>query len=270
MKYETNRKSIIQSFSDQLECDEFLGGKWMPAREAGNIVMPATENTIPQMEGNTPDMAKKKTNTKGSGPLTEKTKALGSLTRKIAKCKACPLHETRTNIVPGEGNANTRIVFVGEAPGQNEDEQGRPFVGRAGTLLENIINAMGLTRQDVFICNILKCRPPENRDPKPAEVAECTGFLHKQLAILEPDIIIALGAHAAKTLLETKTAIGQLRGKIHAYQPGEGAEPIKLIATYHPAYLLRNYTQDARLKVWDDMKRALKELGLPVPRKKKT
>ena len=138
-------------------------------------------------------------------------------------------------------------------------------MGRAGVLLTKIIEAMGLTRQDVYICNILKCRPPGNRDPLPSEVGACREFLHEQQQIIEPEIIVALGAHAAHTLLETTTPIGQLRGRFHDYRSHPAAEPIKLAATYHPAYLLRNYSPENRRRVWLDMQMVLEELGLPVP-----
>ncbi|MFA5785330.1 MAG: uracil-DNA glycosylase, partial [Phycisphaerae bacterium] len=171
------------------------------------------------------------------------------------------------NAVPGEGNPNAGIVFVGEAPGADEDAKGRPFVGRAGQLLDKIINAMGLRREDVYICNILKCRPPENRDPRPDEITNCLPYLQEQLEIIEPEIIVALGAHAARTLLETTKSIGEMRGKFLEYQPGLGKKPIKLLATYHPAYLLRSYSPENRRRVWEDMKKVLKELNLPVPEK---
>jgi DNA polymerase len=197
-----------------------------------------------------------------------KKKRLDDLAKKMGQCQRCSLGATRLNLVPGEGNPGARIVFVGEAPGASEDEQGRPFVGRAGKLLTNIIEAMGLQREDVYICNILKCRPPDNRDPQAHEIAACLEFLHEQLMIIKPEIIVALGAHAARTLLDTTEAIGRLRGHIHEYYPEPMSEPIKLIATYHPAYLLRNYSQDNRRQVWQDMQVVLKELGLPVPKKK--
>ena len=199
--------------------------------------------------------------------IKAKQKTLRDIAKRIAACQSCSLAKTRINIVPGEGNPNARIVFVGEAPGASEDEQGLPFVGRAGQLLTKIIEAMGLTRNDVYICNILKCRPPNNRDPQATEIDACNSFLHEQLQTIEPEIIVALGAHAARTLLDTTTSIGQLRGRFHEYVPGPMAEPIKLIATYHPAYVLRNYSQDTRRRVWEDMQRVLKELGLPIPKK---
>jgi uracil-DNA glycosylase family 4 len=190
---------------------------------------------------------------------------LKEIARQVHQCRRCELGNSRTNSVPGEGSPNAIIAFVGEAPGADEDAQGRPFVGRAGQLLDRIIKAMGLKRSDVYIGNILKCRPPENRDPRPNEVISCLPFLQEQLQLIQPEIIVALGAHAAKTLLETNKSIGQLRGRFHDYYPTAMAKPIKLMPTYHPAYLLRNYSRDNRLRVWEDMKKVLAELGLSVP-----
>ncbi|MCF7957482.1 MAG: uracil-DNA glycosylase [Phycisphaerae bacterium] len=199
--------------------------------------------------------------------MDSKQEKLDQLARVVAACCECPLHKSRLNCVPGEGDPNARIVFVGEAPGQSEDEQGRPFVGRSGDLLTNIIGAMGLSRQAVFIGNILKCRPPNNANPTPEQVAACSHFLHEQLAIIQPEVVVALGACAAQTLLKCKTPIGRLRGEFHEYRPTPDSAPIKLVATYHPSYLLRNYTPDARLSVWKDMQDVLKELGMPIPKK---
>ncbi|UCD50078.1 MAG: uracil-DNA glycosylase [Phycisphaerales bacterium] len=183
----------------------------------------------------------------------------------VRQCRRCDLGSERANAVPGEGHSNARIMFVGEAPGADEDAQGRPFVGRAGQLLDKIIAACGLKRGDVFIGNILKCRPPGNRDPRPDEIISCLPYLQRQIECIEPEIIVALGAHAARTLLNTSKSIGQLRGHFEEYIAGIGRPPIKLMATYHPAYLLRNYTPDTRRRVWEDMKKVLAELGLPVP-----
>ncbi|MGA2094111.1 MAG: uracil-DNA glycosylase, partial [Sedimentisphaerales bacterium] len=181
-------------------------------------------------------------------------KAIEEIAEEVRKCRKCDLGELRTNAVPGEGNPCAWIMFVGEAPGADEDAQARPFVGRAGQLLDKIIKACGLKRQDVWIGNILKCRPPENRDPRPEEIVACIPYLQRQIELLNPEIIVALGAHAAKTLLDTPKAIGQLRGLFHEYVPGIGHKPIKLMPTFHPAYLLRNYSEDNRRKVWEDMK----------------
>mgnify|MGYP001089162726 CR=1 FL=1 len=196
----------------------------------------------------------------------EKTAELEKITEQVNKCRKCELGSLRTNTVPGEGNPNARIMFVGEAPGADEDAQGRPFIGRAGQLLDKIIVACGLKRSDVFIGNILKCRPPGNRDPRADEIICCLPYLQRQIEIIEPEIIIALGAHAAKTLLNTTKSIGQLRGQFHEYYTGIGRPPVKLMPTYHTAYLLRNYSPENRRKVWEDMKKVLAELDLAIPK----
>ncbi len=197
--------------------------------------------------------------------VTEKATELKKIAEEARQCRNCDLGSLRTHAVPGEGHPDARIMFIGEAPGADEDAQGRPFVGRAGRLLDKIITACGLKRSDVFIGNILKCRPPENRDPRAEEIISCLPYLQKQIEIIEPEIIIALGAHAARTLLNTTKSIGQLRGQFHEYYAGIGRSPIKLMATYHTAYLLRSYTPENRRRVWEDMKKVLAELGLPVP-----
>ena len=193
---------------------------------------------------------------------------LAAVAAEVGLCRKCPLGSIRRNPVPGEGHPRARIMFVGEAPGADEDAQGRPFVGRAGQLLDKIIAACGLRRDEVFIGNILKCRPPENRDPRPEEIINCLPYLQRQIEAINPDILVALGGHAAKTLLNTVRPIGQLRGQFHEYCSGVGRPPIKLMATFHPAYLLRNYSEQNRRYVWEDMKRVLLELGLPVPERK--
>ncbi len=176
---------------------------------------------------------------------------LQRLAEEVRRCRSCPLHQTRKNPVPGEGNPRALLVFVGEAPGADEDLQGRPFVGRAGELLTRIIKAMGLERQEVYITNILKCRPPQNRNPRPDEIRACIPFLWRQLEIIRPKLICALGTFAAQTLLETREKITRLRGRFH---PWRGA---LLMPTYHPAFLLRNpqYKRD----VWEDMKMVMAE-----------
>ena len=197
--------------------------------------------------------------------VAEKTAELEKIAEEVRQCCKCGLGSSRTNAVPGEGNPDARIMFVGEAPGADEDAQGRPFVGRAGQLLDKIINACGLKRSDVFIGNVLKCRPPDNRDPRAEEIISCLPYLQRQIEIIKPEIIVALGAHAARTLLNTTKSIGQLRGQFHEYYAGLGSPPIKMMATYHTAYLLRNYSPENRRRVWEDMKKVLAELGMPVP-----
>ena len=192
---------------------------------------------------------------------------LENIAAEVHQCRKCELGSLRTNTVPGEGNPNARIFFIGEGPGADEDAQGRPFVGRAGQLLDKVIVAMGLKREDVFIGNIIKCRPPGNRDPKPDEIINCLPYLQRQIELINPEIIVALGAHAARTLLNTNKPIGQLRGQFQEYYAGLGRAPIKLMPTYHTAYLLRNYSKDNRKRVWEDMKKVLNELGLPIPQR---
>jgi DNA polymerase len=181
-----------------------------------------------------------------------KKEQLTNICQEMANCRLCQLAKTRHNLVFGDGNSHAQIVFVGEAPGADEDEQGLPFVGRAGQLLTDIIvKGMKLERKDVYICNILKCRPPGNRNPLPDEISKCEPFLKKQLQIISPKIICALGTFAAQTLLKTDIPISALRGRFHSY------EGIKLMPTYHPAYLLRN--PSAKKPVWEDVQMIMKE-----------
>ncbi|WP_432260059.1 uracil-DNA glycosylase [Cupriavidus sp. TMH.W2] len=164
----------------------------------------------------------------------------------VAGCTACGLCQTRTNTVFGVGDRQAEWMLVGEAPGENEDLQGEPFVGQAGKLLDNMLGALGLARgRDVFIANVLKCRPPGNRNPEPEEVAQCEPFLRRQIALLKPRVIVVLGRFAAQSLLRTTTPIGKLRGNVHTY------EGIPVVVTYHPAYLLRTLTDKAR--AWEDL-----------------
>ena len=179
------------------------------------------------------------------GPADDEAKKLRD---KISKCKLCSeLAKTRNKTVFGAGSLQAKLVFVGEAPGADEDEQGLPFVGRAGQLLTKIIEAMGMTRDQVFICNVLKCRPPNNRPPAPGEVVHCRPYLKRQLEIIKPKVIVALGNHAVRTLLQTEKGISELRGTFQTY------EGIPMMCTYHPAYLLRSPGE--KRKVWEDMKK---------------
>lgn len=170
----------------------------------------------------------------------------------LGECRRCPLAEKRQKIVFGAGNPHARLVFVGEAPGREEDLQGFPFVGEAGQLLDRILFAMGLSREEIYICNVGKCRPPGNRDPLPEEVAACEPFLKRQLAAIRPLLLVALGRCSAQTLLRDRTPIGRLRGHWREY------EGIPLMPTYHPAYLLRN--PNGKREVWEDMKKVMARL----------
>jgi len=179
-------------------------------------------------------------------------RTLDDVRQELGDCKRCPLHLTRRNLVFGEGNPSAGLVFIGEAPGEEEDLQGRPFVGRAGQLLTRIIEAMGFERQDVYICNILKCRPPRNRNPKQEEMETCEPFLIQQIEAIRPKVICALGSFAARRILQTDVPITVLRGKFHEFRG------VRVMPTYHPAYLLRN--PDAKKQVWEDVQLIMKVL----------
>jgi DNA polymerase len=178
----------------------------------------------------------------------------------IGDCMRCKLHRGRNKLVFGSGNPQARLVFVGEGPGADEDREGQPFVGRAGQLLTKMIAAMGLSRDDVYICNVVKCRPPNNRDPEADEVDACEGFLQAQLAILRPRAIVGLGRCASQTLLRTQTPISRLRGRWHSYQG------IDLMPTWHPSYLLREERDPKQAKkreAWSDLQAVMKRLQDP-------
>jgi uracil-DNA glycosylase family 4 len=186
--------------------------------------------------------------------------ALKVIREDIGDCKRCPLaFAGRHTIVFGEGDANARLMFVGEGPGADEDMQGRPFVGRAGQLLNNMITAMGLQREQVYIANIVKCRPPQNRTPEPVEANTCSQFLFRQIDVIRPEILVALGSTAATYLLGGKAPLSALRGRLHE------ARGSKLIVTYHPAYLLRDPRQ--KKEAWADLQIAMRELGLKAPKR---
>ena len=175
----------------------------------------------------------------------------------LLNCQRCKLHKTRQHIVFGSGNPNARLVFIGEAPGGDEDRQGEPFVGAAGRLLTKIIEAIQLSRDQVYICNIIKCRPPNNRNPESDEIGACFGFLKRQLDAVKPEFICTLGKFAAQVLLKTEVPISKLRGRFYDYNG------IRLLPTYHPAFLLRNPEQ--KRDVWEDMKLLMKAMGIALP-----
>ncbi len=191
-------------------------------------------------------------NEEGAAPGPCRRETLEEIRAELESCRRCALCEQRRNIVFGVGNPHARIVFVGEAPGREEDEQGEPFVGEAGRLLDRILLAMGLQRQEVYICNVEKCRPPGNRDPLPAEIEACEPYLRRQLAAIAPELIVSLGRFAAQTLLRDQSPISRLRGKWREYAG------IPLMPTYHPAFLLRN--PEAKREVWEDMKQVMRRL----------
>jgi uracil-DNA glycosylase len=196
--------------------------------------------------------------TAGIGGAQRET--LEEIRAELGDCRRCELGASRKNLVFGVGNPHARIVFVGEAPGRDEDLKGEPFVGEAGQILTRLITRMGFTREDVYICNVLKCRPPNNRDPQKDEIGKCGPFMLRQVQAIGPEVIVALGAFAAHTLLQSTVPISKLRGKFHDYQG------IPLMPTYHPSFLLRNRgNSEVYWTVWEDMTQVLKKLDLPVP-----
>ena len=189
----------------------------------------------------------------GIAPQTENGDVAGweELQRKVAECRLCGLYEGRTQTVFGVGDVNADWMLIGEAPGAEEDRRGEPFVGRAGKLLDAMLQAVGFAREQVFIANILKCRPPKNRDPRPEEVVACSNYLEQQINTVKPKIILALGRVAAQNLLKTETPIGKMRGKRYHY----GDPPVPVVVTYHPAYLLRSPRE--KKKSWQDLRMAM-------------
>jgi len=197
-----------------------------------------------------------------SADETSRHETLEQIRKALGDCKRCKLGATRKNLVFGVGNPKARLVFVGEGPGADEDEKGEPFVGDAGRMLNRIITAMGIKREDVYICNVVKCRPPGNRNPEPDEIGACAPFLLRQITSVKPEVIVSLGKFASQTLLETKEPISKLRGRFRDFHG------IPLMPTYHPSYLLRTGgNSESFWDVWEDMTQVLQLLRLPVPDK---
>lgn len=192
----------------------------------------------------------------GAAPTGRDVSQLGwpQLRSAVASCTACVLHESRTQTVFGVGDPQAQWLIIGEAPGSEEDKQGEPFVGHTSNLLNNMLQALGLKREQVYITNVLKCRPPDNRDPRPAELAQCEGFLQRQVALIQPKVILAMGRVAAHNLLKSKEPLGRMRGSLHRYKHHHGEVPV--VVTYHPAYLLR--TPRDKAKAWEDLRFAMK------------
>ena len=255
------RKRLISAAEQLIAIDLLLGN---------NTLIPSGFSSFPEVAPlkNIPDSVE---NTeKDAPPTTSEPEKLSDIEKEIAACKQCELCKQRTNTVPGEGNPRADIVFVGEAPGADEDESGRPFVGRAGKLLTRMISAMGLSRDEIFICNMLKCRPPGNRHPSPEELTACWHFLSRQLSSIKPRVIITLGNPATQGLLNTRTGITKLRGVWQSMPDTISAvEGIPVMPTFHPSYVLRRYTSDTRSKVWSDLQSVMKRVGLTTPDKDK-
>ena len=236
---------LVTSLSRHLQRRQRIGVRFVPQDDLPKTgsVMANNENLL---SGTAGDLF-------SDSATAFQAKSLEELRAAIGDCRRCKLWPGRTHLVFGVGNPNAKLMFIGEGPGRDEDLQGEPFVGRAGQLLTDIITkGMGFRREDVYIANVVKCRPPENRNPEPDEVASCEPFLKKQIDLVRPEIIVALGKFAVQTLLQTKAPITKLRGNWHSYHG------IKLMPTFHPAYLLRN-PADKKL-VWQDIKKVMKEM----------
>jgi uracil-DNA glycosylase len=238
--------TLVNSLRRHLERQDRVGIRFLAAGEAPPMDSPK-DTEVNLLSGTEGDLFSDSSEIYRARTLQELRAAIGD-------CQRCKLCSGRTHLVFGVGNPQAKLMFIGEGPGRDEDLQGEPFVGRAGQLLTDIITkGMGLRREDVYIANVVKCRPPENRNPEPDEVASCEPFLKRQIDIVRPEIIIALGKFAVQALLQTKAPITKLRGRWHSYHG------IKLMPTFHPAYLLRN-PGDKKL-VWEDIKKVINEMS---------
>lgn len=233
----------------------------LPAPAATRDPGPAKSSAEPQQSRGPAAPLTAATSPQAFGPSADATRRLEVLAKEISTCTRCRLHEERTQTVFSRGTGSSGLCFVGEGPGADEDAQGYPFVGKAGQLLDRMIEAMGFSRDDVYVCNIVKCRPPKNRKPEPDEMATCRPYLAEQLELLNPNVIVALGATAVEGLLGIGGGITRLRGKWRLYQGR-----IAVMPTFHPAYLLR--TPEAKRDVWQDLQEVLRHMGRPVPGKK--
>jgi len=240
----------------------FMGVDFLPVRLSTGDVTADPDNTPAAAVGSAPrrvDAVVARAVGGQSLSADEKSQALQVLrAQHDRECPHCTVVTYHTQTVFGEGDPEARLMFIGEAPGEDEDRTGRPFVGKAGQKLNDIIKAMGMQRENVYIANILKSRPPENRTPLPDEVQKCSPYLHQQIAIIQPEVIVALGNPATKMLLQTDIGITRLRGQWGMYSHDEVR--IAVMPTFHPAYLLRNYTPDTRKKMWSDMQAVLQRL----------
>jgi DNA polymerase len=258
-------RELVRAARQLIDTEELLGSGFIPASEhplppakvakaAGGGPAPPAAPAPPRPRGMPPD---------------QKAAALEKIdVEEVRSCVRCGLSRGRTQTVFGEGSADAELLFVGEGPGREEDRTGRPFVGRAGELLTKMIQAMGLRRADVFICNLVKCRPPGNRSPAPDEVGACWDYLVRQLEIIRPRVIVALGSPATQALLNTRTGITKLRGQWQSLPLlSDKLQGTPVMPTFHPAFLLRQYSQENRMKVWSDLQQVMAALGLPLPKK---
>ncbi|HWZ83023.1 MAG TPA: uracil-DNA glycosylase [Terriglobales bacterium] len=257
--YDFYRRAVTQTtgadFQDQ---QPELGDEMNPRKATAAAPPVAVEESILAVTASRPEQG-----------VSDPAQALKLIREDLGDCKRCPLHKQgRKQIVFGVGNPNAELLFVGEGPGADEDEQGEPFVGRSGQLLTNMIKAMGLSREQVYIANIVKCRPPANRAPEREESETCSPFLMRQIAAIKPKVVVALGATAAKGLLAMSAPMTQLRGRFYDFKPPGVRDPdwdgCKLAVTYHPAFLLRDPRQKG--EAWKDLQMVMRELGLKAPK----
>jgi DNA polymerase len=244
-----NRREIIKELKKAMEFYQELGFEQIPVKKSDLVELLANTLVIKKQNDERPSY---QVSEKVGAYASNKEGALKDLQREISDCQQCRLSKERKNIVFGEGNPNAELMFIGEGPGREEDLQARPFVGNAGKLLTSLIKKMGLKREDVYIANIVKCRPPSNRDPEEDEMTTCSPFLEKQIEIIQPRVIIALGRISAQSLLGSKIPISKLRGKFYSYKD------IPVMPTFHPAYLMRN-PKDKWL-TWEDAQQVLEKL----------
>jgi len=262
--YDFYRRAVPAAVRDDLEAHveaTLEPGDGMSPRKAAAVAMPIAEENIFDVIALKPEQS-----------VSDPVKALKIIREDLGDCTRCVLHKQgRKQIVFGVGNPTAELMFVGEGPGADEDAQGEPFVGRAGQLLNNMIKAMGIEREQVYIANIVKCRPPGNRTPEREECATCSPFLMRQIAVIKPKVVVALGAVAAKTLLAMSASMMQLRGRFYDFRPAgmRSNDPdwdgCKLAVTYHPAFLLRDPRQKG--EAWKDLQMVMKELGMKGPTK---
>ncbi len=248
----SERSELIASFREYLEDLKDTGVDCLELPES----TPRGSSITTQIQKMAPDTARVPSSPAAMIAVTE---TLADIRADLGDCQRCRLCQKRTNIVFGTGAHDAKILFAGEAPGEAEDIQGEPFVGEAGQLLTKIINAMGFTRNDVYICNVLKCRPPGNRNPHQDEILTCSPFMLRQVRAIRPEAIIALGTFASQTLLQSKEPISKMRGNFHDYHG------IPLMPTFHPAFLLRS--PERKRDVWNDIQLVMKKLGLPLQKK---
>jgi uracil-DNA glycosylase len=254
----SDRDNLVRQVQGHLQSLREAGVEWLPAAkpagESSSLPGQPASATLFAEEASPPAAP--------AASLQDRRVSLQMLAEEVSKCMRCPeLAATRTQTVFADGSVGAEICFIGEAPGADEDAQGLPFVGAAGQLLNKIIVACGFKREEVYICNILKCRPPGNRTPLPNEAANCRGHLEHQIDLVAPKFIVALGGCAAQNLLNTTAPIGKLRGRFHEFRG------IPVLVTYHPAYLLPHRSPEKKRDVWEDMKMLLTRMGRPIPEK---